>query len=455
MRHRISEIGSERATGGSGNKIVTYDGKTHVVWQDISREGYLNRVRSYCHRTDEWSETVTLNSGVDNHARPVITIDYDSTLHVVLSGHGTPVTSRSSVRPNDSSEWTPEEPAGSGTYPIIVCDWDNTLFLTMRPARPIGADLFIKPPGQPWHRQARLLQRTEKHLGGYAAYPGYIGLGLDGTLHYLGSFYEGLGRTDRRALHQAVCYMRSVDRGVTWQRADGTPVSVPATPEAMDLLCRSEEERHEPMPPPEVACAGIVSTHDNLVLMLCISHRERPGKIVLHSVDRNGRWNQHVIPEVEQAFPQMRPTAAQFGIRNDGSLYALVTLRPLSRGWKQGKPTRDAGERPQNVYVPGKEGSSENGDRSVWLVSDPSRDQFRVLTETEPDTPFNTPTAERPVGANRIAALQLPSYLYFDGSAEYPRGHLDYFKDIPGYIDSGDHITNNVYWVGAREEPPI
>ena len=34
----ISVIGSERATVGDGNKIVTFNGRTHVVWQDISRE---------------------------------------------------------------------------------------------------------------------------------------------------------------------------------------------------------------------------------------------------------------------------------------------------------------------------------------------------------------------------------------------------------------------------------
>ena len=98
---RISRIGSERAIGG--NNIVTRDDVCHVVWQDISRQGYLNRVRSYRYDTRRWTEPLTLNVGVDNHARPVITVDHEGRLHVVLSGHGTPVTYRCSAGVNDSS----------------------------------------------------------------------------------------------------------------------------------------------------------------------------------------------------------------------------------------------------------------------------------------------------------------------------------------------------------------
>ena len=45
----ISPIGSERATSGGGNKIVTFQGKTHVVWQDVTEEGYFK----------EWLDTFT------------------------------------------------------------------------------------------------------------------------------------------------------------------------------------------------------------------------------------------------------------------------------------------------------------------------------------------------------------------------------------------------------------
>ena len=76
----ISEIGSERATVGDGNKIVTWESKVHVVWQDISRDGYLNQVRSFDQAAGTWSETVTLGKGLDNHARPILSVDHDGYL---------------------------------------------------------------------------------------------------------------------------------------------------------------------------------------------------------------------------------------------------------------------------------------------------------------------------------------------------------------------------------------
>ena len=432
---RISRIGSERAIGG--NNIVTRDGVCHVVWQDVSRDGYLNRVRSYRSDTGRWTEPVTLNIGVDNHARPVITVDHEGRLHVVLSGHGTPVTYRSSAGVNDSSAWTPEQPAGSGTYPILVCDRDNTLFLTMRPDRPIGADLFIKAPGEPWRRQARLIRRTQKYLDGYAAYHSHLAVGRDGALHFACYFYEGLGRTEQRGLHQALCYLRSRDRGLTWQRADGTPVAIPAHPEAMDVLYRTTGRRHEPMPPPEVSCLGLMVTDDGEVVVPCISGEERPGQVLLHTHGRGG-WDRREVLDLEQAYPDMRPVAGRLGMRADGSLYALMQLKPLSQG-PDGKPTRDR---------------VTTHDRTVWLVSDPARQRFRVFPELEPGTVANDPAPERSLGANVVPAGQLPAFTYFDGSSGYPRGQLRYFEDVHDYLKTGDLVTNNVYWVAPRTQPP-
>ena len=69
-RDLISSIGSERATSGNGNKIVTVDGKSHVVWQDATQKGYFARIRTLDHKTGEWAPTYTIGEGRDNHARP-------------------------------------------------------------------------------------------------------------------------------------------------------------------------------------------------------------------------------------------------------------------------------------------------------------------------------------------------------------------------------------------------
>ena len=38
--HLVSDSGSERATNDSG-KIITYQGRTHLAWQDVTRAGYV------------------------------------------------------------------------------------------------------------------------------------------------------------------------------------------------------------------------------------------------------------------------------------------------------------------------------------------------------------------------------------------------------------------------------
>ena len=97
MPRLISQIGSERATSGAGNKVVTYEGRTHVVWQDVTGEGYFNRVCTFDRGTGECLGPFTLNKGRDNHARPVMTIDHHGYLQAVMSGHNSPVTYRRSV----------------------------------------------------------------------------------------------------------------------------------------------------------------------------------------------------------------------------------------------------------------------------------------------------------------------------------------------------------------------
>ena len=129
--HLISDIGSERATNDSG-KIITFAGRTHLIWQDVTPEGYYNRVRSHDHATDAWTEPTTLDQGVDNHARGVMTIDPEGYLHVVLGGHASAVRWCRSLRPNDTSRWTEPQPIGVGTYPIFLCAPDGTLYLTLR-----------------------------------------------------------------------------------------------------------------------------------------------------------------------------------------------------------------------------------------------------------------------------------------------------------------------------------
>ena len=132
-RALISSRGCESATAGTGNKIITYQGKTHVAWLDSNENGYFAVVRTLDRKTGTWSQTHTIGKSHDNHGRPAMTIDRQGYLHVVYGLHHNAIPYRRSLRPNDASAWT--EPIVFGnklSYPTLMCGADGALYLTGR-----------------------------------------------------------------------------------------------------------------------------------------------------------------------------------------------------------------------------------------------------------------------------------------------------------------------------------
>lgn len=420
----ISSIGSERATSGSGVKIVTFGGKTHVVWQDANEKGaYLNRVRSLNKASGEWSEPFTLNRGKDNHARPVIAVDREGYLHVVLSGHNSPVTYRRSVRPNDSSEWTKEEEVGWGTYPVVTVAGDGTLLVTMRVSpKWEGVDLFAKKPGDPWEKRSRLMYRDPK----YPAYAGYqTGLAWSPdrkTLHIVMDFYESYDTYKARGAHQAVCYMRSPDGGHTWEKADGTPVQIPARPEQMDILARHIGPGQPNLPPPDILAQGsLVVDGQGIPHILYISHQEKPGQVLIATPNGNGCWKRTEIEGLTEKWPELRPMGCRgaFTIDTDGKFHALLELKPFGNGWKNGKPLRAM------VFA--------DSEQLAWITSSDGGQTFAVRAALKGGKVIHQPNVERPAGFNTIHPGKTPPFIYFDGNSRYRKG-----KEV---------IQNNVFFV--------
>ncbi len=435
--HIVSKQGSEKATTGGGGKVVTRDGKTHVVWQDLVSpvsykksgadnvplsDGYLNQVCTFDHATGQFTKPVTLNKGVDNHARPNICTDHDGYLHAVISGHGSPVTYRRSLKPNDSSAWTDPVTIDSGTYPIPVCGPDNSVYLIMRSAESWnGVNFYVKPNNGKWHKQAHLVYR-DPDMPGYAAFHGGLAVAADGTIHTVIDFYEGKGIYDRRGLHQAVCYMKSADGGKTWTKADGTPVALPARPEQMDMLAQDDaKKRHEDIPPPLILAKGsIVLDKENRPHIIFIDHRRGPGQLIHATLDANGLWTRKDIDGVNRAFPNHRPTNVRgsLSILEDGTIAALMQLEPLGDGWRDGLPMRAMASAP------------DLDRRLVWLIS---RDNGRTWASETAVTgaECHHPNLERPTGGNRIPADRLPTFVYFTG--------------INRYLKEGEMVNNTVY----------
>jgi hypothetical protein len=421
-KHLISEAGSERATSGAGNKIITHDGKTHIVWQDSTEEGYFNQIRSFDHESGNWSDTFTLNQGKDNHARPVITMDQAGHLHAIMSGHNSPVTHRQSVRPNDATGWTDEQPAGSGTYPVVACGPDGTLYLTLRsPERWNGVDLYTKKSSVPWEFASKLIERDKKYPA-YAGYQNGFGWGPDGAMHIVLDFYESIHTHEERGIHQAVCCMQSPD-GTAWQKADGTPIALPARPEQLDVLVRSTGERHEKISPPVHLAQGCIAVDSiGTPHVLYVNHQNQPGELI-HAFIEGGTWQQVPVDALENAFPEMRVTSCRgaLTIGGDDTLFALLELLPLGKGWLDGKPTREMNFGEESVR------------RLVWLISHDRGESFEAESVIEPGTMFNEANVERPTGMNIIPGGTTPSFIYFDGKRRYR--------------EEGELIQNNVWFV--------
>ena len=356
--HTISTAGSERATSSFGNRIVTVGDKVHVVWQDACEPNptsgvadahynkpyadYPAQVRSLDLRTGTWSPTVTLGLGQDNHGRPTIAADSSGYLHVILGGHHTPMHHFKSTAPNDSSNWETIETFGKNTYPVFTIAPDDTFYLLARHDEGWqGTDFYIRRPGGQWQAQGLLVQREPEHVG-YCAFAAGMAVGHDGVLHLVSDFYESKGIYDQRGLKQAVATMRSCDGGRSWQRADGTPVQIPARPEDMDLLelFRTEKE-HEPIP--SVLSQGCIGVDSHGVPhVYYLSHIRVPGEMILTSPDAAGTWQKRVIDPTATGFPDHRAKGecrGRFIVTPEDQMHLILSLYSLGDiFWEDGRP---------------------------------------------------------------------------------------------------------------------
>jgi len=224
----LSSNGSTRATAyGMGNKIVTLDDKTHVVWLYAVANV---RGRTYDHASRSWGDTIDLFEGFDNHTHPVLTADADGHLHLVYGPHGwwgnwnqARFMHVVSERPNSLEGWKNEASFGyNATYASMV-------------STPSGHDCIVYRGGEPPSSVMFQRQRpqggwtTAKELMAQDISPQYTHMGAvvvsdaDGTLYVGAHFYND--DTDGRS--NGVAALKSMDLGETWTDLRGEPVSLP------------------------------------------------------------------------------------------------------------------------------------------------------------------------------------------------------------------------------------
>jgi len=436
----LSEQGSIAATCGTGNKIITYKGKRHVAWMDMREGGFVSFIKTLDLSSGKWSPEYTIGVAKSDHGRPALTIDSRGYLHTVYGIHQDKIPYRRSVRPNDASEWTEKVTFGGKlSYPTLLCGADDTLYLSGRYAWD-GVRFYVKPPGRDWEDRG-LIIRVLDHCISYAAFHEGIVWGPDHrTMHLACRFFESTTKdsTDWGSI-QSANYMRSRDFGRTWERADGTPIQLPATSETMDVLIAGEGM--DPKPGIYNDGAVVVDSKGSPYVLYFRHTPQKPDQAFLVKADpETGKWRHLPLQEaLHRYYPgwALVDCRSGFTITEDDRLYMALTLIPMDHPSAQwdGKPREKYQNYPgywTNYYPEAK--------RIAWLESTDGGNTFTAydLFDHDPRTAEVHPSIEMDTGFHGIPAGSYPALLYHTGTAGEggtgKDGNIDVF-----YVD----VTNS------------
>jgi len=404
----LSENGCGRATAYSEfNKIVTVGRKTHVSWLDSQDGQFLVRIRTLDRNTGQWSPTYTVGQAFDNHGGPSLTADSAGYLHIVYHPHHHPFRYRCSLRPNDASEWTDEARFGTTcTYSSLICMPDDTLVLACRESSKgrWKLNLYEKSPAAGWKGPRTILHGQAP--SGYTRWQAALVLGSDNrTIHMSFMLYE----QDLKKVGYAVGYLRSSDTGHTWQRSDGTPVDLPATPRTIDIVAGATT----PDGPANFRPGNIAVDANGIPWLIYCRMDRQPFGTWIATPDSNGGWRRiSLLPAIQRQWPGRAvktPGSIVFG--NDGTMYVAVTtvdksVEDESAQW--GHPSAEI----------------------ALLVSHDRGRSFDVfaVSLTDPSAPNWLPNLERPTSPRSV---DVPALIYTHGL----RGTTN--KDI---------MSNEVIW---------
>jgi len=405
-RTTLSETGCGRATGyAQTNKIVTWQGKTHVAWLDSVADGFRVRVRTLDRESGKWSPAYTVGEAHDNHGGPALTVDSKGYLHIVYFPHHHPFRYRRSVRPNDASEWTEEVQFGERlTYSSLLCGPDDTLYFSCRGrGEPWTLDFYRKPVDGDWEGPTVVFQAHQP--GGYTRWQSSIAFGPDRDVIHMGFMsYESSPGPG-----YLITYLRTRDGGHTWERSDGTSVDLPATPTTVEIIegTPSPNGRHNYRP-------GSVGVDPEGRPWLLYSRLDsKPFAAWLARCDGPGTWHKiPLLPVIQKRWPDrgvQTPGEVAFGA--DGTMYvALTTVDADGYFW------------------------DDESNEVVLLVSRDGGETFDAVqaSELDPTTAHWLPSMERPTGHN---VVDVPGLIYTRGG----KG-----------TDNREILSNVVMWADVR-----
>ena len=409
-RHLLSDEGSGRATAYiESPKIITFEGKTHIGWLDTPTDGFRVRVRTFDHATETWSDAVDLGDAASNHGGPAMVVDREGYLHVIYFSHHNPFRYRCTVRPNDTSEWTEFVEVGQDlTYPALVVAADGTLIMTARRSydeRPWELEMWTKKPGETWTYQRSLLR---SRFNDYTQFAASLVWGPDHkTLHLGARIYEAPG-DDAMVSITTAGYLASDDGGVTWRKADGEPVEVPATVETWDAFAEGKTVHGRVL-----NIGSMAVDPDGAPLLVYGSEVGRSAQSYLVQPNGEGGWDHLLLNTF------LPPEFRDWDLFMHGGISVGANGQPVIVG----------------TVMHLQPGMHAWGELTTEIVKFRSQDGGETFTADiidlpDANSPRWMPNIERPTGFNEVP--DEPSFIYTDGV----RG--DGLQDI---------LNNHVYWI--------
>jgi len=231
------------ATESFGNRqVVRHGDLSYLVYSNCwGKWGVL--VRTFDHRSATFSNPVEIAYGTNEWTLPAMVRDSRGFLHVVVGGDG-PLSYIRTLKPDDIYGWTKPVEIARGTYPSIVIDHDDCIYLVYISNEDTEVLLKKKPLDSQWTDAACFCRSDEGKVYCFAIAKG---TGPESrTIHVVGHFYyEGRvpgKRTwpevegHRKGYRVRPWYLVSKDGGNTWQKSNGTRHALPFTEHSVDIL---------------------------------------------------------------------------------------------------------------------------------------------------------------------------------------------------------------------------
>jgi hypothetical protein len=356
---RISEAGlRERFLVDQGEdlRIESFGARRIVRLGDVSYIGYSKLadgrwhivVCPFDHRTQTFGTAVDIAPGTDDHSIMGLVADSKGRLHCISGGHG-PLSYTRTVQPGDISEWTrPEKISEEGTYSMPLIGRDDRIYVFYR-HKWVNLAMQTRSPAGEWS--------PLKTIGTATGDKGFYIMGATignepgrQSLHIVGHFYgepETFGKSwpkESYGYRIKPWYIRSLDGGETWQKADGTRLSLPVSDETIDILFDFADPYDIPW------SVDIALDEANRPHITCAWSRRSPAPGVdLREVQaeigrltselweltcETGGWQRKRIgvPSLENT--HISHPAAVYA---DGCLHVVAAISPLSEGRRRGE----------------------------------------------------------------------------------------------------------------------